>query len=143
MAGSDGTMRSTWQVSNSPWQPWFAIAPQQKAAPGARVTALWAPDRPGHLDLFMSGNDGTVWSTWWEGSKLWQKWFAIAPQQKAVPEAKLSALWAPANPGTWISFMTGHDGTVWSTWWAENSTWQNWFRLYHNRRLRQVQQCRP
>ena len=31
---------------------------------GAPVTAVWRG--PSHLDLFMTGNDGTVWSTWWD-----------------------------------------------------------------------------
>jgi hypothetical protein len=46
------------------WQPWSLINPEVKAQSGATVMALWT--NPNHLGLFMTGADGTVWSTWWE-----------------------------------------------------------------------------
>jgi hypothetical protein len=37
--------------------------------PGATVTALWRSNDT-HLDLFATGTDGTVWSTWWDAEHL-------------------------------------------------------------------------
>ena len=36
------------------------------------VTAL--VPRPGHIDLFATGADGAVWTTWWEAAPGWQRW---------------------------------------------------------------------
>ena len=53
------------------WQPWFLIHPEVKMRQGATVTALWRSNDT-HLDLFATGTDGAVWSTWWEGAHGWQ-----------------------------------------------------------------------
>src|SRR6516165_5326467 len=50
------------------WQPRFAIHPESATgAPGQPVTAVWS--NPQHLDLFVTGHDGRVMSTWWEAAK--------------------------------------------------------------------------
>jgi hypothetical protein len=74
MTEADGTVRSVfWEPS--PGHPdgwegkrWFPIHAEIKAAPGAAVTAIWAPYQPRHLDLFVTGPDGTVRSIIWEPS---------------------------------------------------------------------------
>jgi hypothetical protein len=43
--------------------------------PGAPVAAL--NPRQDHIDLFVTGTDGAVWSTWWEPSPNWQPWFFL------------------------------------------------------------------
>jgi len=103
------------------WQSWFEIRPEIKMQPGATVTAVW---REQHLDLFATGTDGAVWSTWWEPNKDWQPWFIIRPEIKMQPGATVTALWE----GTHLDlFVTGTDGAVWSTWWEPNKDWQPWF----------------
>ena len=71
---------------------------------------------PQHLDLFMSGTDGAVWSAWWEEGPGWQPWFLIHPEIKANPGAAVTALWR--NPQHLDLFMSGTDGAVWSAWWG-------------------------
>jgi hypothetical protein len=73
-----GEVQSTWWESGCGWQPWFAIYPEVKMQPGAKVSALWRSNHT-HLDLFVSGSDGAVWSTWWEPGRDWQRWFVIHP----------------------------------------------------------------
>jgi len=52
------------------WQRWFSIWPLiAEAQGGAPVTAVWRD--PTHLDLFMTGTDGTVLSTWSEANRGW------------------------------------------------------------------------
>jgi len=94
-------------------------------APGATVTAL--TPRDGHIDLFATGPDGTVWSAWWEAQPGWQNWFAIAPAVKMQPGATVTAL--TPRDGHIDLFATGSDGTVWSTWWEAQPGWQNWFPI--------------
>jgi len=45
------------------WQPWYLVHNEVKMQPGATVTALWRSNDT-HLDLFATGNDGAVWSTY-------------------------------------------------------------------------------
>src|SRR5260370_20319395 len=69
--------RSWWEGAHG-WQGWFLIHPEVKMHPGSTVTALWRSSDT-HLDLFATGTDGAVWSTWWEGAHGWQGWFLLQP----------------------------------------------------------------
>jgi hypothetical protein len=68
--------------------------------------------------LFVTGRDGQVMSTWWEGGKGWQKWFAIGPARNAASGQTVTAQWS--NPNHLDLFITGADGTVKSTFWEAN-----------------------
>jgi len=127
MTGSDGAVWSTWWEALKGWQPWFLIHPEIKAATGSPVTATWAPRHPDHLDLFMTGTDGAVWSTWWEAASGWQPWFSIHPEVKAKPQVQVTALWRDQHLDL---FMTSSDGAVWSTWWEAAHGWQPWFAIH-------------
>jgi hypothetical protein len=60
------------------WQGWFPVVNDAtRAAPGQPVTAVWAASNPHHLDLFMTGTDGRVMTTYFEGNGPWQPWFTI------------------------------------------------------------------
>jgi hypothetical protein len=82
-----------------------------RSAVSAPVTAVWAPRQPQHLDLFMTGPDGTVWSTWWEAAQGWLPWFSVGPEFKAHPGTVVTAVWRDQHLDL---FVTGSDGTVWS-----------------------------
>ncbi len=125
--GTDGAVWSTWWEASPGWQHWFLINPQVKMQPGATVTALWRSNDT-HLDLFATGTDGAVWSTWWEATPGWQHWFLISPQVKMQPGATVTALWRSNDTHLGL-FSTGTDGTVWSTWWEATPNWQPWFSL--------------
>jgi hypothetical protein len=81
----DGTVWSTYWDNNVYWRPWFSISPQQKAEPGAEVSAVWALYSNLHLDLFMTGTDSVVWSTYWTDKTGWTQWFSISPGTKMSP----------------------------------------------------------
>jgi hypothetical protein len=98
-----------------------------KMQPGATVTALWRSNDT-HLDLFATGNDGAVWSTWWEAAPGWQNWFLVDNAVKMQPGATVTALWR-SNDTHLDLFATGNDGAVWSTWWEAAPGWQNWFLI--------------
>ena len=79
---ASGEVVSTWWDGGCRWQPWFLIHPEVKMQPGATVTAIWRSNHT-HLDLFVTGTDGAVESTWWEGQPGWQKWFVIHPEVRS------------------------------------------------------------
>jgi hypothetical protein len=128
VTGHDGQVMSTWWEGAKGWQPWFAIHPESATgAPGQSVTAVWS--NPQHLDLFIMGRDGRVMSTWWEGAKGWQPWFAIYPESTTgAPGQPVTAVWS--NPQHLDLFVTGHDGRVMSTWWDAAKSWQPWFAIF-------------
>jgi hypothetical protein len=99
------------------WSTWFLIHPEIKANPGATVTPLWSKNQT-HLDLFMVGTDGAVWSTWWDQPLSWRPWFLIHPEIKMQPGAFVTALWSKGETHLDI-FVTGTDGAVWSTFWDQ------------------------
>jgi hypothetical protein len=68
--GNDGAVWSTsWEAARG-WSAWFLVHNEVKMQPGATVTALWRSNDT-HLDLFATGNDGAVWSIWWEATVGW------------------------------------------------------------------------
>ncbi len=126
--GTDGAVWSSWWEATPGWQPWFLIHPEVKMQPGATVSALWRSSET-HLDLFATGTDGAVWSTWWEGTPGWQPWFLIHPEVKMQPGASVSALWR-SNDTHLDLFATGTDGAVWSSFWESQPGWQPWFLIH-------------
>jgi hypothetical protein len=123
--GNDGAVWTTWWESGPGWQPWFLVHNEVKMQPGAMVTALWRSNDT-HLDLFATGNDGAVWTTWWESSPGWQPWFLVHSGIKMQPGATVTALWR-SNETYLDLFASGNDGTVWSTWFEARPGWQPWF----------------
>jgi hypothetical protein len=127
MTARDGRVMSTF-FENNHWQPaWFAINPGTgMAAPGQTVTAVWR--NQGHLDLFLTGRDGKVMSTFFENDHWQPAWFPVNPATGlATPGQSITAVWR--NPNHLDLFMTARDGKVMSTFF-ENNHWQAaWFEI--------------
>lgn len=138
VTGTDGSVWSTFFEKNGGWSPWFLVrghtrwTPRMK--PGATVTAL----RPfeGHVDLFVTGTDGSVWSTFFENDNVgWRQWFTIHSETKMQPGATVTAL--QPFEGHVDLFATGTDGAVWSTFFDNNGGgWQPWFVVHTETRMR-------
>jgi hypothetical protein len=114
---------SNWSGINNNWAPIGGFFPV-----GATVTAVARMSN--HLDLFVVGNDGRVYTSWWHEGQQW---------------SGLHDNWAPIGgffpPGSTVTavaretdqldlFVTGNDGRVYTSWWHEGSTWSginnNW-----------------
>ena len=136
MVGSDGTVQSAY-FENGKWQSnWFGVTlhPETwKAAPGQPVTAIWRDGKADHLDLFMTGADGIVRSTYFENGAWQPEWFqASLSAGKAAPGQPITAVWRPGGVGHLDLFMVGSDGTVQSAYF-ENGKWRsNWFGVTTN-----------
>jgi hypothetical protein len=123
--GTDGGIYSAWweaEKGGQSWQ-WFRIGQPGMARPGQPVTAIWIG---GQLNLFITGVDGTVKSTWWEAVPGWQNWFSIGAAGNAAPGEPVTAV---LNGAHLDLFITAADGTVKSTWWEATPGWQNWFAI--------------
>jgi len=136
--GRDGGVYSTFWDQNGGWfNRWFrlmdpAFFDQFTVPPLTRIAVL--ARLATHLDLFVTGRDGGVYSTFWDQSGGWfNHWFrltdpAFGDQFTVVPGTPVSAM---ARYPTHIDlFVVGRDGGVYSTFWDQNGGWFNhWFRL--------------
>jgi len=86
------------------------------------VTAL--ARHPDHIDLFVVGHNGGIYSTWWDGS--WHDWFRIGPEAANVPNGNTVTALA-RHPDHIDLFVVGHNGGIYSTWW--DGSWHDWFRI--------------
>jgi hypothetical protein len=127
ITGRDGRIMSTYFESNH-WQPaWFPVNPQTGiAAPGQSVTALWRNSN--HLDLFITGRDGRVMSTYFESNHWQPAWFPVNPPTgTAAPGQTVTALWRNSNHLD--LFITGRDGRIMSTYFEGNQWQPGWFAI--------------
>lgn len=78
---------------------------------------------PNNLDLFVTGTDGVVYTSWWSVREDWSgignHWRAIGG---AFPVgAPVSAV--VANPNEIDLFVVGNDGPVYTSWWSVGEDW--------------------
>jgi hypothetical protein len=77
---------------------------------------------PGQLDLFVAGNDGCVYTSWWtaggdwSGRGGWENIGGLFP--RGAPVSVVSR-----NPGQLDLFIVGHDGCVYTCWWTAGGDW--------------------
>ena len=130
MVGNDGRVYTSWWHEGSDWSGinnnWRSIGGFFPA--GAPVTAV--ARMSDQLDLFVTGNDGRVYTSWWhEGSD----WSGINNNWRSIGGffpigAPVSAV--ARESGQLDCFITGNDGRVYTSWWHEGSDWSginnNW-----------------
>ena len=130
VTGNDGRVYTSWWHEGHPWSgaadSWTPIGGFFPAgAPIAAVARF-----PNHLDLFITGNDGRVYTSWWHDGQAWSgaadNWAPIGGF--FPPGAPLTAL--ARVPDHLDVFVTGNDGRVYTSWWHEGHNWSgaadNW-----------------
>ncbi len=127
--GMDGAVWSIWWEPNLHWDTWKLIHPNIKMGKGETVAAVWQPLGPAHLDIFVTGTDGAVWTTFTESGQAWKDWQLINPAIKMQPGATISAVWQADN--TLHIFGTGTDGAIWTSKKLASGKWNQW-RLIHS-----------
>ncbi|WP_052409931.1 lysyl oxidase family protein [Paenibacillus durus] len=130
VVGNDGRVYTSWWVEGTDWSGindnWRSIGGFFPV--GAPVSAV--ARRPGILDLFVTGNDGRVYTSWWvEGTD----WSGINDNWRPIGGffpvgAPVSAV--ARRPNILDLFVTGNDGRVYTSWWVEGADWSgindNW-----------------
>jgi hypothetical protein len=115
VAGYDGAVYSAYWNPASGWKGWFSVgAPGSRVAPGAPVTAV--ARKAEQLDLFTVGNDGGIYSAYWNPASGWSGWFRIE-QGVARPQTLVSAVARKAEQLD--LFTVGTDGGIYSAWWGD------------------------
>jgi hypothetical protein len=138
VSGRDGGIYSTFWDANGGWfGHWFRLGDTNfgddfTIPPGAPISNL--SRYRDHIDLFVAGRDGGVYSTFWDANGGWfNRWFRLADTNfgddfTIPPGAPVSSL---SRYRDHIDlFVAGRDGAVYSTFWDANGGWFNhWFRL--------------
>jgi hypothetical protein len=130
VTGSDGKVYTSWWSPESGWsgidnnwRPLGGVFPA-----GAPVTAV--SRAPNQLDLFLTGNDGKVYTSWWSPESGWS-----GIENNWRPLGGVFPAGAPVTAVSRASnqldlFVTGSDGKVYTSWWSPESGWsgieKNW-----------------
>jgi hypothetical protein len=130
--GIDGRVWTTWWaqgINNNRWNPWFPITDDPNDPERSRFSTTTPPAvlsrDAGHADVFVMGNDGRVWTTWWAqgvNNNHWNPWFPITdnPGDRSVSTfSKASPPAALARGSARMDlFLIGSDARVWTNWWG-------------------------
>jgi Papain-like cysteine protease AvrRpt2 len=139
ICGNDGRVYTSWWHAGSDWS---GIADNWRSIggffpPGARVTAV--ARQPDQLDLFVGGNDGRIYTSWWHAGSDWSgindNWRPIGGFfPVGAPVAAVAR-----HPDHLDLFIRGNDDQIWSEWWHMGSEWSgiadNWFSVPPSIRL--------
>jgi hypothetical protein len=94
--------------------------------PGTAVTALSRSQD--HIDLFVTGTDGGVYSVYWDAASSWASSWSRIREGLAKPGSLVTAV--ARNPDHLDLFVTGTDGGIYSIYWDDASGWaSSWFRI--------------
>ena len=101
------------------WHSWFRIGrAENNVPPGSAVSAI--ARQPDKIDLFVVGNDGGIYSTWWNPDDGWERnhnWFRIGRPENDFPQRSVISAIA-RQPDKIDLFVVGNDGGIYSTWWG-------------------------
>jgi|GEM_PF-3290395 len=133
VVGNDGRVYTSWWHEGEPWSgandDWMSIG--GFFPPGASIAAI--SRHPDHLDVFVVGNDGRVYTSWLHEGQAWSgandDWLSLGGIFPA--NAAVSAV--ARTPDNLDLFITGNDGRVWTRWWDSRGGWvdtaDNWAPL--------------
>lgn len=124
-----GAIFSTWWDASSGWQSgWFEVPGRGGTQSGSRVTAIARDSN--HLDLFVVGTNGGVYSTSWNSAGGWSTgWYPLPPNIKVDQGAVVTAIArTSANMDLFVTDNTGN--AYWISSWNSSAGWaSSWTEL--------------
>jgi hypothetical protein len=125
VASASGEVYTThWDDVNS-WGTWSRIDTGFAKATSTFPIAVVARSTT-HIDLFTTGTDGGVYSSYWDDAEGWAYWFRV---DAALASAK-SAVTAIARDSNHMDlFVIAASDVVYTTFWDATSGWATWFRV--------------
>ena len=109
------------------WSGGFRVAEPavRSSHPGGGIAAVSrAPD---HLDVFWAGDDGAIWTTWWNAQHNGGRWntpFPITGPNVAPPGAQVATV--SRRPNHLDVFWADNGGAIGTQWWngdADDGAW--------------------
>jgi hypothetical protein len=120
--GNDGVVYTSWWTAgsdwsgvNNNWRPIGGVFPI-----GATVTPV--SRHRDQLDLFVTGNDGVVYTSWWTAGQDWSGLNGWRPIGGVFPpDSTIGAV--SRNEDQLDLFVVGYDGVVYTSWWTAGRDW--------------------
>jgi hypothetical protein len=81
---------------------------------------------PDHMDLFVTGNDGGIYSAYWDSASGWSSFFRI---DTGFVKSSSAVNVVARNPDHMDLFVTGVDGGIYSDYWDSASGWSSFIRI--------------
>jgi hypothetical protein len=114
ITSSEGDYELTFRIER---YAWLRFANLGGVFDGQPASVSWGP---GHLEIFIHGNDGAIWHKWWDNG--WSGWESLGGN---FPNGEISAIsWGVGHIEV---FVRGHDNAIWHKWW--NNGWFGWESL--------------
>jgi Astacin (Peptidase family M12A) len=107
-----------------------SVYPRPLPPPGGSGICSGVARSPNNLDLFVVGNDGVVYTSWWFAGSDWS-----GVNNNWRPIGGVFPVGAPVSsiarsPDNLDLFVVGNDGVVYTSWWFAGSDWSgvnnNW-----------------
>ncbi|HTD34213.1 MAG TPA: protease pro-enzyme activation domain-containing protein [Candidatus Elarobacter sp.] len=127
--GQDGNVYHVWQTApNNGWSGWASLG--KPASPIANGAPFVGRDQDGRIEVFATGNDGTVYHIWQTApNNGWSAWAALTPKPSGVSLSGLGAVGNESN-GSLSVFTIGNDGSMWNIRQSvPNNGWNPWLFL--------------
>jgi hypothetical protein len=125
----DGKVYTTYWNQAAGWnKEWFPVG---KLSPfDVRQKVAVVSRTPQNLDLFIVGDNGTVYTTYWTQAGGWNAdWFPL-PGATTFDVTHQSVVAVSRAPGNMDLFAMHGDGKVYSTYWSQAGGWsQGWFQV--------------
>ena len=134
VVGNDGRIyTAAWDqnVSAGKWRGWWNIQDGKNCPPGAPVYPVSRDENK--LDVFVTGNDGRIYTAAWDHNVAdgkWRGWWNIQEGENCPPGAPVSAASRDANKLD--VFVIGNDGVVYTAAWDQNvaqAKWRGWWKI--------------
>lgn len=126
-------------VSNPPLPARFAdegCPPAENTNHGFSITAVEKKVGRKHIDIYVCGDDGNVYTAWWNEGRPWstatrqphwRRWLNLGSRD-FPPRAPIAAV--SRTPKNLDIFVCGNDHHVYTKWWSYDSGWSDgWFDL--------------
>ena len=112
-----------WNRNNGAWQAPAPISPENFAPPNSNCSMVYYPVN-NQLEVFVVGNNGSVYVIWKENNGPWRNPRAITAPNFAPPGASISGTYYPRNNQLEV-FVVGNNGSVYVIWKENNGPWRN------------------
>ncbi|MDQ6740526.1 MAG: hypothetical protein M3021_09240 [Actinomycetota bacterium] len=117
----DGSVRGVWKGHSSAWRPPFNLTGPGFAQPGAPLAVAYE-SLNNQVELFVVGNDGTLWDIWKANNGPWSQPLPLSGAGFAPSGAAISAVFQPLNNQLEVFLFDG-GGVLRDVWKANNGTW--------------------
>ncbi len=125
VTSADGKVHTAYWNTVSGWANWsLTDTGFTKADPSCPIAVLARSAT--HLDVFTTGSDGAVYSSYWDDAAGWAYWF---PLDTALPSAKSAVTASAVTPNHMDLFVLAASDVVYTTFWDAAGGWSNWFRV--------------